>query len=228
MKKYDIALFDLDGTLSESGEGILECVRTIFTEMNRPLPDEAVIRSFIGPPIYDSLSRLNFTHEDAQKGVEIYKRNYINSGIYKNKVYSGIPEVLESLEAAGVRLGVTSTKYQKFTDQIIEMLGIDKYFDIIGGSNSIAGKLPENEKPRYDKITVMEYVIDELRKTENDRIVLIGDTKYDAEGAAKAECDFIGCLFGYGSKEEMEEYYTAGTPEFVETPLDILPLILPQ
>ena len=77
MKKYDIALFDLDGTLSESGEGILECVRMIFSEMKRPLPPEEEIRKFIGPPMYESLKRVGFDHKDAEIGVEIYKRNFI-------------------------------------------------------------------------------------------------------------------------------------------------------
>ena len=119
MIKYDIALFDLDGTLSESGEGILECVRSIFAEMERPLPDEAEIRRFIGPPMYDSLKRVGLEDEDAEKGVEIYKKNYLKSGIYKNRVYDGMHGVLTTLKDNGVKLAVASTKYQKFTDRII-------------------------------------------------------------------------------------------------------------
>lgn len=226
MKKYDIALFDLDGTLSESGEGILECVRMIFKEMDRPLPDEEEIRRFIGPPMYESLKRVGFNHEDAQTGVEIYKRNFVKTGIYKNKVYDGIFEVLDSLKASGVKLGVASTKYQKFTDKIITMLELDKYFDVVGGSTSLTGDTPDCEKPRHNKIDVMNYVIEELRTSGNDKTVMIGDTKYDADGAAKVGCDFIGCLFGYGSKKEMEDYYTIGTPMFAETPHNITQFIL--
>ena len=85
MKKYDIALLDLDGTLSESGEGILECVRKVFEEMKRPLPDEKTLSSFIGPPLIDSLKRCGFSEADAEKGLQIYKRNFVETGIYKNK-----------------------------------------------------------------------------------------------------------------------------------------------
>ena len=226
MKKYDIALFDLDGTLSESGEGILDCVRMVFKETGRPLPDEKTIQSFIGPPMYESLSRCGFDPESAQQGVEIYKRNFIQSGIYKNKVYDGMFKTLDRLKAAGVRMGVASTKYQKFTDQIINMLRLDDYFSAIGGSTSLTGEAPDGQLPRHDKIEVMNYVIDSLRETENDRVVMIGDTKYDADGAAKAGTDFIGCLFGYGSKEEMIEYYTIRKPFFVNTPEDIIDIIL--
>ncbi len=226
MKKYDIALFDLDGTLSESGEGILECVRMIFQEMERPMPDEEEIRRFIGPPMYESLKRVGFNHEDAQTGVEIYKRNFIKTGIYKNKVYEGIPQVLQQLKAAGVRLGVASTKYQKFTDRIIRMLELDDYFDVIGGSTSLTGETDSGQVPRHNKIDVMHYVIDSLTETGNERIVMIGDTRYDADGAAKVGTDLIGCLFGYGTEQELREYYTIGTPLFAAEPQDILPLIL--
>ncbi len=226
MKKYDIALFDLDGTLSESGEGILECVRMIFKEMERPLPDDDEIRRFIGPPMYESLKRVGFNHRDAETGVEIYKKNFIKTGIYKNKVYDGMFEVLDDLKSAGVKLGVASTKYQAFTDRIITMLKLEKYFDIIGGSTSLTGNTPDSKRPRHNKIDVMNFVIDSLRENSDERIVMIGDTKYDADGAASVGCDLIGCLFGYGTKKEIEEYYTIGTPMFASHPLDIKKFIL--
>ena len=219
VRKYDIALFDLDGTLSESGEGILDCVRMVFKETKRPMPKESVIRSFIGPPMYNSLVNCGFEHEDALKAVEIYKRNYIESGIYKNRVYDGMTDVLRSL-------GVASSKYQKFTDRIINMLGIEAFFDKIGGSTAVDGKLEEGSKPRLSKLDVINYVIDDLRKSKDDRIVMIGDTGFDADGASKAGVGFIGCLFGYGSKEEMKELYTVGVPDFVERPIDIIPKII--
>lgn len=223
-KKYDIALFDLDGTLSESGEGILECVRSIFDEMNRPLPDEKIIASFIGPPIYESLKRCDFCHEDAEKGVEIYRKNFVKSGIYKNRVYQGIFEVLEALKNSGVKLGVASTKYQKFTDEIIEMLGLKQYFSVVAGSNSLRGEMPENEKIRHNKIEVMHYVIDTLKGSDSERIVMIGDTKFDAEGAAKIGCDFIGCLYGYGTKEEMTAYFPDGI--YIHKPEEIFSVMI--
>ena len=220
--KYDIALFDLDGTLSESGEGILDCVRMIFAEMERPLPEERIIRSFIGPPMYQSLKRCGFSDEDAMLGTEIYKRNFIEHGIYKNKVYDGMYDVLRELKDSGVRMGVASTKLQPFTERIIDMLSLRQYFDVIGGSHDLSKPVPEGEKRRRDKVDVMQYVIDTLRQRDSDRVIMIGDTKFDADGAAALGCDFIGCLFGYGTKEEMVSYYTIGTPQFVSTPKEIL------
>ena len=134
MKKYDVALFDLDGTLSESGEGILDCVRIVFEEMKRPLPDEKTLASFIGPPLTDSLKRCGFSEKDAEKGLQIYKKNFVETGIYKNKVYEGMYETLQALKENGVLLGVATTKYQPFADRIIKMLKLDSYFDFVGGS----------------------------------------------------------------------------------------------
>lgn len=224
--KYDIALFDLDGTLSESGEGILDCVRMIFREMERPLPSEEKIRSFIGPPMYQSLRGCGFSDEDAKLGTEIYKRNFLEHGIYKNRVYDGMYEVLETLCENGVMLGVASTKWQPFTDRIIDMLELKRYFTVVGGSNFLNGTTIDGKAPRKNKIDVMNYVIGSLRKDGSDRIVMLGDTKYDADGAAAVGCDFIGCLFGYGTREEMEKYYTIGEPMFVSRPEEIKDLIL--
>ncbi len=214
MKKYDIALFDLDGTLSESGEGILDCVKIVFNEMQRPLPDEKTLASFIGPPLTDSLKRCGFSDEDAETGLQIYKRNFVETGIYKNKAYDGIPETLQKLKDKSVLLAVATTKYQPFADKIVKMLGLDRYFDFVGGSSGT----PE----RHTKIQVIEYVLENLGRDK--KAVMIGDTKFDAEGAFMAKTDFIGCLYGYGTRQEMERYF----PDtfFVTKPSEIVQIVL--
>ncbi len=218
MKKYDIALFDLDGTLSESGEGILYCVRKIFEETGRPLPDEKTLGTFIGPPMYDSLRRCGFSHEDAEDGVEIYKRNFVETGIYKNKVYAGMEQVLAVLKENGVRLGVATTKYYPFAERIIKMLGIEKYFDFIGGAT--AGT------ERRTKAKVISWCLENMGADDKIRVVMIGDTKYDAEGADAVGIDFIGCLYGYGTKEEMDSFF--GNAVYVKTPSEIEKIIIVQ
>ena len=212
MKQYDLALFDLDGTLSESGEGILSCVRQIFAEMHRPLPDEKTLGTFIGPPMYDSLRRCGFSHEEAEEGVTIYKRHFIESGIYHNKTYEGMTELLQALQQHGIQLAVATTKYYPFAERIIKMLQLDPYFDFIGGATA--------DIQRRTKAKVIRYVLEQFPNVPPDRAVMIGDTKYDAEGAALTGTAFIGCLYGYGTKEEM----TVFCPEapYVKKPSDIL------
>ena len=214
MKKYDIALFDLDGTLSESGEGILDCVKIVFAEMQRPLPDEKTLASFIGPPLTDSLKRCGFSEKDAEKGLQIYKKNFVETGIFKNKAYDGIPETLQALKENGILLGVATTKYQPFADRIIKMLKLDSYFDFVGGSSGT----PE----RHTKIQVMNYVLDNFGRDK--KAVMIGDTRFDAEGAFAVKTDFIGCLYGYGTRREMEKYFP--NTVFVTNPSEIVPIIL--
>ena len=216
MKKYDIALFDLDGTLSESGEGILDSVCEVFRRTNRPLPSEDIIKSFIGPPMYDSLRRCGFSHEDAEKGVEIYKEAFIQSGIYKNKVYDGMNEVLEELKENGILLAVATTKYQPFADRIIKMLNLDRFFDFVGGATA--------DTTRRTKELVIRYDLENLNATPDSRIIMIGDTKFDAEGASKIGCDFIGALYGYGTKEEMEHFCPNAI--FINQPSEIKNIIL--
>ena len=216
MKKYDIALFDLDGTLSESGEGILDCVRKIFERTNRPLPSEEIIKSFIGPPMYDSLKRCGFSHDEAQEGVKIYKEEFIKSGIYKNKVYDGINELLTSLKENGVLLGVATTKYQPFADKIINMLSLDRFFDFVGGATA--------DTERRTKEKVILYSLENLGANSDSRVIMVGDTKFDAEGASKVGCDFVGVLYGYGTKQEME--YFCKDAVFVNTPTEIKNIIL--
>ncbi len=213
MKRYKTALFDLDGTLSESGEGILDCVRMIFAEMQRPLPDNRTLAAFIGPPITDSLQRCGFSAEDAQTGLQIYKKHFVQTGIYKNRVYDGMTEVLQALKEQGILLAVATTKYQPFAEKIIKMLRLDSYFDFVGGS--------DGTPDRHTKIQVIHYVLEQL---EARPAVMIGDTKFDADGAAKAHLDFIGCLYGYGTREEMEVFCPDAV--FVSRPTDILSAIL--
>ncbi len=216
MRKYDIALFDLDGTLSESGEGILDSVRKIFEETGRPLPDEKTLGTFIGPPMYDSLRRCGFSHDEAEDGVTIYKRNFLASGIYKNKLYPGMMELLAALKENGVTLGVATTKYYPFAERIIGMLGTDRLFDFVGGATA--------DTERRTKAKVIDYTLENLGCTDKSRAVMIGDTKYDAEGAALTGLDFIGCLYGYGTRAEMEKF--CPDAKFVESAPEIYGLIL--
>lgn len=214
MKEYTTALFDLDGTLSESGEGILYCVRRIFEETNRPLPDEKTLGTFIGPPMYDSLVRCGFSHELAEEGVTIYKRNFVETGIHMQQVYDGIPELLTTLKQSGMKLGVATTKYEPFAHKIISMLGLATYFDFVGGATS--------GTERRTKAKVIRYTMEHLGAAP-ETTVMIGDTKYDAEGAKETGVDFIGCLYGYGTRAEMEAFCPHAA--FADTPPDLLKIM---
>ena len=206
MRKYDAVFFDLDGTLSESGEGILWCVRKTIEDLKIVVPKNFKLESFIGPPLASSFYRLGLDDEEEVKlATKTYKNYYDTKGKYMNKAYDGIKELLEKLCAKGYKLGVATSKYELFARQIIDNIGLLQYFDFVSGATADA--------ERQKKIDVLNYGIKNLGATP-ETSALIGDTKFDAEGARLCGCGFVGGLYGYGTREEME---AEGAVNFAET-----------
>ena len=138
MRKYDAVFFDLDGTLSESGEGILWCVRRTIEDLKIVVPENFRLESFIGPPLADSFYRLGLDDEKVKLGVKTYKSYYDTKGKYMNKAYDGIKELLERLREKGYKLGVATSKYELFARQIIDNIGLLQYFDFVSGATANA------------------------------------------------------------------------------------------
>ena len=205
MRKYDAVFFDLDGTLSESGEGILWCVRRTIEDLKIVVPENFRLESFIGPPLADSFYRLGLDDEKVKLGVKTYKSYYDTKGKYMNKAYDGIKELLERLREKGYKLGVATSKYELFARQIIDNIGLLQYFDFVSGATANA--------ERQKKIDVLNYGIKNLGATPENS-ALIGDTKFDAEGARLCGCGFVGVFYGYGTRKEME---AEGAVNFAET-----------
>ena len=212
---YKTAIFDLDGTITDSGPGIMNAIR--YAVKKRGLPDvpEEVLRSFIGPPLKEQFrSVFGLSDEEGTIMVTTYREYYGEKGIFENRVYDGVPEVLQKLQEAGVRILMATSKPEKYAKQIAEHFGFDKYFDFIGGA-CMDGR-------RTDKHDVIEYVIDSC-KVCRENTVMIGDRRHDMIGASKAGIRSIGVLYGYGSREELEE---AGAERIAVTPGDIVKFIL--
>lgn len=198
MTKHKLVMFDLDGTLSESAQGIRECIILTLNEMGLPVPELDDYSKYIGPPLYVTFQRLcGLTGEQARKGAEIYVKHYIKKGIYMNKAYTGLRELITSLASAGKKTAVATSKNEELAKDVLKHIGLYDCFDFICGSG-----LDGTRKEKHD---VIEYV---MKKTGFDgaQSVMIGDTRFDAEGAKIAGCDFIGVLYGYGVKSEMERY----------------------
>ena len=212
---YKTAIFDLDGTITDSGPGIMNAIR--YAVKKRGLPDvpEEVLRSFIGPPLKEQFrSVFGLSDDEGTIMVATYREYYGEKGIFENRVYDGAPEVLQMLQEAGVRILMATSKPEKYAKQIAEHFGFDKYFDFIGGA-CMDGR-------RTDKHDVIEYVIDSC-KVCRENTVMIGDRRHDMIGASKAGIRSIGVLYGYGSREELEE---AGAERIAVTPGDIVKFIL--
>ena len=196
MPRYDYILFDLDGTLSESAPGIRKCIELTLEKLQKPAPDLSDYSKFIGPPLADTFSGLcGLSAEDTKKALVIYQEFYKIHGLKANRLYDGIEALLKRLSESDAKVAVCSSKQQKPADDVCELLGITKYFDVVCGS------APDGS--RKEKEEVIPYTVNVLGGKITDKVVMIGDTKFDAKGARLNNVDFIGVNYGYGTYETM-------------------------
>lgn len=218
MTKYKYVLFDLDGTVSESAGGIRKSLEYAITSLKKPLPNLDDYTLYIGPPLIDTFKNIcGFSDEDCQSGMVLYRDFYNEKGKYINKLYSGIENVLKILKDNGVKTAVCSSKYEKFAEEIISILGVSNYFDVVCGSSF--------DGSRKDKKDLIPYAVESFGGDflkDRDKTVMLGDTYFDARGARLCGVDFVGVEYGYGSKKQMED---EGAEVFAKTPEDIIRLL---
>ena len=213
--KYKYILFDLDGTISQSAEGIRLSLERVLEHYGIKDVDLADYTKYIGPPLLDTLKNLcGLPDALCDEGYEIYMEFYAREGKLMNKPYDGVKEVLSELKSRGAKLAVCTSKLEPAAVTVVTELGLIDYFDAIAGS--------DRESTRKDKKDLIPYALDKLGGNINDAVML-GDTWYDAKGAAECSVDFIACSYGYGKNEEMEKYRPAA---WVNSPREILSLLL--
>ena len=199
--KKNIILFDLDGTLLNTEEGISKCVRYALEKFGIQEEDQKKIRRFIGPPLFDSFQReYGFSEEDSWKAVAYYRERYDDIGVWECKLYPQVEETLQKLSEQGYRIGVASSKPEKFCPLLMKHFGIDKYFEVIGGATS--------DGKAGSKAAVLEDVLKRFGVTDKNEVVLIGDTRYDALGAKEVGIDCIGITYGF--EQDMDSMREAG------------------
>lgn len=193
--RFAAVLFDLDGTLTESHPGILHCVRLSLGEMGLPIPDEATLRRFIGPPLWYSYTAFcGLTPEQAEEAVARYRRHYRDGGFLECAVYPGMLPLLDDLRAAGVKLAVATAKPAKMARAVCEHFGILERVDFLSGNR-------EDEKG-MGKRGLIEAACAGLG-VPPALAVMVGDTQYDLEGAREAGTAFLGAAYGYGAPGEL-------------------------
>lgn len=186
--------------------------------MGKPLPNLDDYTLYIGPPLLDTFRNIcRFNEEESARGVEIYREYYNTKGKLVNKLYDGIDRVLAELKNSGAKLAVCSSKYEKFAEEITDLLGVHDMFDAICGSTL--------DGSRKDKKDLIPYAVERLGGSlENDRenIVMIGDTWFDTKGARLCGVDFVGVEYGYGDLESMKK---EGGRVFVKTTAELLDVL---
>ena len=206
-------LFDLDGTLTDSGEGIINCAWLALKHFGLPLPDKDTMRVFVGPPLRDSFLRFGVPEEDVETAIEIYRSRYVPTGMFENTPYPGIKSMLAALKEKGHKLFVATSKPEGMATAILEKFQLAPYFDLICGASM--------DDTRDSKDKVIAYL---LEKTGgNEDYIMVGDTAFDVEGAAVNGIPTVGVAWGYGKVEDME---AAGAKAIAHSPSELLEILL--
>ncbi len=205
-------LFDLDGTLTDSGEGIINCALLALEHFGCPLPSREEMRVFVGPPLHESFIKHGVPADKAEEAVAVYRSRYIPIGKYENTPYPGIRELLEQLKEEGHTLYVATSKPEQMSVDILEHFDLAKYFDRICGASM--------DTSRSSKEAVISYLIEQNGRTDN--MVMVGDTKFDVLGAKHHGIPCIGVSWGYGTVEDMR---AAGAAAITDTTEELYGLL---
>ncbi|NLM60897.1 MAG: HAD hydrolase-like protein [Clostridiales bacterium] len=197
VKDRKFIIFDFDGTIYDSGPGVMKGARYALESFGIKVGDLEELRGFNGPPLWDSFMEFyGFTWEQADIAVKKYREYYEAEGIKDGMIYTGIPELLRDLKRSNKTLILATSKSQHYFPRILENLGIEDCFDIVVGSSS--------DGSRSSKEDVLDYALKLAGITDNSDAVMVGDRKFDVIGARAFGIETIGVLYGYGSREEFE------------------------
>ncbi len=210
MKK--VILFDLDGTLTDSGEGIMNCAILALEHFGLPIPTREEMRVIVGPPLDQSFIRFGVPADKTDEAIRVYRSRYTTLGKFENYPYPGIREALEALKKAGHRLMVATSKPETMSVEILDKFELSQYFELICGATL--------DGSRSHKADVIAYLLGQAGGAEN--IVMVGDTKFDVLGAKAHAIPTVGVAWGYGSREEMLE---AGAIAIAESPEELVTIL---
>ena len=214
MNKYDLVVFDVDGTVLDTREGVLAAVQHTIEQCGlEHLSDEA-LRTFIGPPVQNSFKRwYRVSDEEAQRLANVFRDKYKGEDLLKAVPYDGIYDVFEKLEAKGVKTAVATYKREDYAIRLLEHFKFDHYSDILHGADN------ENKLKKKD---IIELCINESGITDRSRIVMIGDSDNDAIGAEGMGISFVGVTYGFGfsSKEDVDQFNNSGCADTAEKILE--------
>lgn len=192
---YDYILFDFDGTVFDTLEGITKSVRYALNKQGLDAP-LSQLRCFAGPPLVDKfMEEYGFSKQQAEKATADFRERYSPIGLYECRVFPGIRELLEKLRARGKKIALATSKPQPLAEELLERAGMLGYFDAVCG-----GQLGGNSEKAFVVDTVIK-----MLSAPKQLCVLVGDTKYDVEGAHKCKIPCIGVSYGYAAQGELEQ-----------------------
>ena len=215
--KYDLILFDLDGTITDSGEGITKSVQYALSKLGIEEPDLEKLRKFIGPPLIDSFENYyGFSREDAVYARKIFNERYQPIGWKENRPYDGIEEVLKALKEDGKMLGIATSKPADTANRVLNYFGLRDYFSVFCAAplNGIGG----------EKAGRIQAAIEDAKALgcEANNVIMVGDTKFDVLGAHECKIPCVGVTWGFAVNGEFESCNTDFVVDTMEELLNLL------
>ena len=190
--KYDTVLFDFDGTLVDSSEGIIKHLKIALASMNEPIPDENTLKKFIGPSLLISYkTHCGMDDDRANEAIAAYRKTYDTDGYRLSKPYDGIIDLIQKLRKAGVKTAIASAKPQYILDPCAEYFGFTKLFDAIVGADC-EGRSSNSKKEIVERAIV------------GKKAVMVGDSVFDIDGGRDAGIDTIAVTYGFGFENERQ------------------------
>lgn len=203
--RYDYYLFDFDGTIAETGEGIRRSVAYGLEKMGKPVPEKAVLDRFIGPPLHDSfVTYCGMTDDEAERAIELYRERYVDIGLYESYLYPGIAALLRALHNAGAYVAIASAKPTMMLEKLAKHFGIDRYLDAIVSTGM--------GRHSADKVDLLQAALPE--GADQSRAVMAGDRRFDIEAAVALGMGAAGADYGYSEPGELA---AAGATEVFST-----------
>ncbi len=212
---YKLLLFDLDGTLTDSREGITRSIRDALSRMNHEVPDDLTLNRFIGPPLQRAFQEiLAFDERESALAVDRFRERYSRKGIYENKVYPGVAGLLDRLKDQYI-LTVATAKPESSARVVLEHFGLSHYFSFVRGAALDGTRIHKDE--------IIGDVLRQYPEIPKEQALMIGDRIHDIEGARSNGIDVVGVNYGYGGEDELQ------LADFrIDRPEDLLTLLEEQ
>ena len=217
---YQYIIFDLDGTLIKSEEGLYDSITYALEKSGVDPGDRKDMKRMIGPVLWESFQKFyNMSAEEADRANAYFVEAYDKEGLYNASVYEGVEQMLETLRNAGRILLVVTAKPRDMAERVLNHTGIDKYFQAVIG--------PARGNKKTDKGSLLREALSFLAKTGTDHFqkeqaVMVGDRMFDIQGAVETGIQSIGVLYGYGDRQEL---INAGATLLADTPADVVKLL---
>ena len=216
-REIDLILFDLDGTLTDAGPGILNCLEYALEDQGIPVPPREEMRTYLGPPLAVTFrDAFGMNDQQVTQAIDKYRERYHDVGLFENSVYEGVPELLAALQASGLRLVTATSKPEYSATRILQHFELDQYFEFIGAA-ALDGS-------RDSKSLVIAHTLQNTNThPTSHNMIMIGDRHHDVQGAREHGIDTIGVLWGYGDESELNQ---AGAINLVESPSQLVSLLV--